>query len=58
VVNGLESLVDAVIRSEVIEDLATRRRHHVYICSVKGRIFKITRFADNTSSCRLLPAKP
>jgi hypothetical protein len=56
VIRGKEVLVEGIVRHEICEDFATRRRKHVFVCSVNKKLWEVIRFDDDTTSCRLLPA--
>lgn len=55
-IDGKEILVEGIIRHEVSEDFATRRRRHVYICTVGKKLWEVVRLDDDTTTCRPLPA--
>jgi hypothetical protein len=57
VIRGKEVLVEGIVRQEISEDFATRRRRHVFICSVNKRLWEVIRFDDDTTTCRALSAE-
>ena len=56
VIDGKEVLVEGIVRREISEDFATRRRKHVFICSVNKKLWEVIRFDDDTTTCRPLSA--
>jgi hypothetical protein len=56
VIDGKEVLVEGIVRQEICEDFATRRRKHVFICSANKKLWEVIRFDDDTTTCRLLSA--
>jgi hypothetical protein len=53
-IGGREVLVEGIIQHEVCEDFATRRRKHVYICSVGKKLWEVVRLDDDTTTCQPL----
>jgi len=54
VIDGKEVLVEAIVRHEVREDYASRRRQHVFVCSVQERLWEVIHFDDDSTSARVL----
>jgi hypothetical protein len=54
VIAGAEVLVESVLRHEISEDYATRRRQHLFICRVQGDLWEIIRYDDETTRTRQL----
>ena len=54
VIDGEEVLVESVIRHEITEDFATRRRKHFFICRAQGKLWEIVRSDDETTTTRRL----
>jgi hypothetical protein len=54
VIDGKEILVEAIVRHEVREDYASRRRQHVFVCSVQERLWEVVHFDDDSTSVRVL----
>ena len=50
VFEGKEVMIESVIRHEIREDYASRRRTHLFICRVQDKLWEIVRFDDDTMS--------
>jgi hypothetical protein len=55
-IDGREHHITSVLRSEVIEDYATRCRRRVFLCAVGKNLWRITLHDDQTCIC--VPVRP